>query len=58
VYGRLEWKTGNMWDGGLDLEGTECCEYCDNRFLDAFELGRCRVDRQEGGDVIKGGNGG
>jgi hypothetical protein len=47
-----------MCDGGRDLEGIELTEYCDNLFFDACEVGRCRVDRREGGDVISGGNGG
>jgi hypothetical protein len=47
-----------MCEGGRDLEGTEWFEYCDSRFLDAYEFGRCKVDRRAGGDVISGGNGG
>jgi len=47
-----------MCDGGRDLEGAECVEYCDNLFLDACEVGRCKFDRRAGGDVISGGNGG
>lgn len=47
-----------MCDGGRDLEGIEFTEYCDNLFFDACEVGLCRVDRREGGDVINGGNGG
>ena len=40
MYGKLEWKIGNMCEGGRDLEGTEWVEYCDSRFLDAYEFGR------------------
>lgn len=47
-----------MCDGGRDLEGMEFTEYCDNLFFDACEVGRCRLVRREGGDVINGGNGG
>jgi hypothetical protein len=47
-----------MCEGGRDLEGMELVEYCDNLFFDAYEVGRCKIDRREGGDVISGGNGG
>lgn len=47
-----------MCDGGRDLEGMELVEYCDNLFFDAYEVGRCKIDRREGGDVISGGNDG
>lgn len=49
---------GNTWEGGRDLEGTEWFEYCDSLFLEACEMGRCRVDRRAGGDVMSGGRGG
>lgn len=38
--------------------GPEYDEYCDNRFLDAREFGRCKVDRRVLGEVINGGSGG
>jgi len=58
VYGKLEWNTGKICDGGRDLEGMELVEYCDNLFFDACEVGLCKVDRRAGGDVISGGKGG
>ena len=58
MYGKLEWNTGKICDGGRDLEGMELVEYCDNLFFDACEVGLCKVDRRAGGDVISGGKGG
>lgn len=36
----------------------ELVEYCDKRFLDACDIGRGRVLRRAGGEVISGGSGG
>ena len=58
MYGRLEWKAGNMWDGGRDLEGPDVFEYCESLFFEAWERGRCKFVRRTTGDVIRGGNGG
>jgi hypothetical protein len=47
-----------MCDSDRVREGTELFEYCESLFLEACEVGCCRFNRLEGGDVIKGGNGG
>ncbi len=48
-----------MWDGGRDLDGrSEVIEYCESLFFDAWESGRCRLERRAGGDVTNGGSGG
>lgn len=49
---------GNMCDCGRDLEGTELAEYCDSRCLEACDMGRGRVLRREGVDVVNGGKAG
>lgn len=49
---------GNMWEVGRDLEGTEPTEYWERRFLDACDIGRCRVLRREEGEVMSGGRAG
>lgn len=33
-------------------------EYCESLFFDAWESGRCRLERRAGGEVISGGSGG
>jgi hypothetical protein len=43
---------------GRDRGGIEPVEYCDNRFLDACDIGRGSVDLRGGGDVMRGGKGG
>lgn len=47
-----------MWEGGRDRVGPEYVEYCDNRFLEAREFGRCKVDLRVLGEVISWGSGG
>lgn len=47
-----------MCDGGRDREGTDPVEYCDNRFLEAYDSGLERVERRLGGEVTRGGRGG
>jgi hypothetical protein len=56
----VEGKIGKMWEGGRERDGIELVEYCDNRFFDACDIGRGRVDLRLGfgGDVIRGGSGG
>lgn len=49
---------GNMWEGGREREGPEYAEYCESRFLDANDEGRCNVALPVVGDVIRGGRGG
>lgn len=56
VYGRLEWKIGKTWEGGRERDGIEVVEYWESRLLDACEFGRCRVERRDCGEVIKGGS--
>lgn len=58
VYGRLEGKRGKMCEGGLDREGMEPVEYCDSRFLEAYDNGRGSVLLRDGGDVMRGGRAG
>ena len=45
-----------MWEGGREREWMEPVEYCESRFLDAWDMGRGNVLRREGGEVIKGGS--
>jgi hypothetical protein len=49
-----------MYDGGRERDCKEPVEYCDNRFLEAWDIGRGSVDLLFGfgGDVIRGGRGG
>lgn len=49
-----------MCDGGRERDGIEPVEYCDNRFLEACDIGRGIVDLLLGfgGDVMSGGRGG
>jgi len=47
-----------MCDGGRDRDGIELVEYCDKRFLDAWDIGRGKVLLRDGGEVINGGSGG
>lgn len=54
VYDRLEWKTGKRKEPGRDRDGTEPVEYCDSRFLEAWDIGRGTADRRAGGEVISG----
>lgn len=59
MYGKLEWKIGNICDGGRDLDGAEPFEYWDNLSLAARESGFCKFARGlGGGEVTRGGKGG
>jgi hypothetical protein len=49
---------GKICDGGRDREGPEPVEYCDRRFLDAYDIGRGSVLLRPGGEVINGGSAG
>lgn len=47
-----------MCEPGRDLEGTDADEYCDNRPLEACDIGRARLLRREGVEVVNGGRAG
>lgn len=47
-----------MCEPGRDLEGTDPVEYCDSRPLEACDIGRARLLRREGVEVVNGGRAG
>jgi hypothetical protein len=47
-----------MCEAGRDLEGTDPDEYCDNRLLEACDIGRGILLRREGVEVDNGGKAG